>query len=225
MRVVAIIPARAGSKRLPGKCLRKLGGRPLIAHTVGPAIESGIFAAVHVNTDSPEIALAAQQVGATCPALRPAALARDESPTRDAIVFMLNHLAQRGTRYDALMVLQPTSPLRTAEDIRAAWDMYEHHQPCCVVSVSPTPPQSWFGDVDPAGRFKRWEGEHPLHRLNGAIYVYPARAYLAGTLPETTFAYVMPPERGVDIDTLADFELAAALLREQRRPTVVEVEP
>ena len=137
MTVVGLIPARAGSKRLPGKNLVPLDGRPLLAHTCAAAVESRVLTAVYANTDSAEIAAIAEQNGVACPALRPKHLAEDNTPTRDSNLFILDFLSRRGERYDAVMVLQPTSPLRTAEDIRGAWALFEEHAPCAVVSVAP----------------------------------------------------------------------------------------
>jgi len=211
--VVGIIPARAGSKRLPGKNLAPLAGRPLIAHTCAAAQASGVLTATYVNTEDPGIAAAAQAYRVSCPVLRPAELASDTATTRSAVVFMLDWLAARGETYDALLILQPTSPLRSAEDIRAAWRLFCEHAPCAVVSVSPVTPRSWLGTVGPDGAFDRWTGDDAIHRLNGAIYIYPMAEYRADRPPPRTVAYVMPPTRGVDIDRPEDLALAEVLLQ------------
>ncbi len=213
MRLLGMIPARAGSKRLPDKAVLPLGGRPLIEHTVVAARDAGVCDEVCINTDSRRIADIAVAAGATCPVLRPTQLAADETPTRDAVVFMLEHYQSRGQVFDAVMILQPTSPLRSVADIRNAWRMYETHAPCNVVSVSPVAPASWLGQVNESGRFERNAGEQMTHRLNGAIYIHGCVDYLAGREPAKTVAYTMPPERGVDIDTPRDFEYAEYLLR------------
>lgn len=213
MTVVGIIPARAGSKRLPGKNLLPLAGRPLIAHTCAAAQASGVLTAIYVNTEDPGIAAAAQVCGVACPVLRPAELASDTAPTRAALVFMLDWLAARGEMYDALLILQPTSPLRTAEDIRVAWRLFCEHAPCAVVSVSPVTPRSWLGTVGLDRGFDRWSGDETIHRLNGAIYIYPMADYRADRTPDRTVAYVMPPTRGVDIDRPEDLALAEVLLQ------------
>jgi len=213
MTVVALIPARAGSKRFPGKNLALLGGRPLIAHTCEAAQGSGVLSAIYVNTDSREIAGAAERCGVSCPVLRPKHLAADDSPTWDANIFVLDFLAQRSEAYDAVMVLQPTSPLRTAEDIRAALALFEEHAPCAVVSVSPVAPRSWLGHLGPDGRFERWAGEEAAYRLNGAIYVHRMDDYRQNRTPPKTMAYVMPAARGVDVDRPEDLEYAGFLLQ------------
>ena len=217
MSVVGLIPARAGSKRLPGKNLIPFDGRPLIAHTCAAAQASGVLSAIYVNTDSPEIAAAAQQNGATCPVLRPKRLAADDTPSRDSNLFMLDFLARRGECYDAVMVLQPTSPLRTADDIRAAWQLFEEHAPCAVVSVTPLAPEAWTGRIGRDGRFERSAGQDTVYRLNGAIYIHGWEDYVQDRPPRKTIAYLMPPTRGLDIDTPDDLEYAEFLLRKVRQ--------
>lgn len=212
MRVVGIIPARGGSRRLPGKNTRPLLGRPLLAYTCEAALGSGVLTDVFINTDSPEIAACAAECGVACPALRPAALAADTTPTRDAVVWLLDLLVARGLTYDALMILQPTSPLRTCADISAALDLYEDHAPCAVVSVTAVAPSNWLGHVRRDGQLERMVGDAPVFRLNGAIYVYSCDDYRQERTPRKTVAYGMPAERGVDIDTREDWALAEALL-------------
>ncbi|MGE0479811.1 MAG: acylneuraminate cytidylyltransferase family protein [Phycisphaerae bacterium] len=213
MRIVGIIPARRGSKRLAHKNLAPLGGRPLLAHTCAAALQSGALARVLVNTDSPDIAAVALQCGVECPALRPARLAQDDTPTRLSNMFLLEMLATGGERFDAIMVLQPTSPLRTAADIASAAALFERARPCAVVSVSPVAPASWLGRVDESGTLARHEGDATVYRLNGAIYLHEWSDYVNDRTAARTVAYVMPAERGVDIDTAADLAAAEGLLR------------
>jgi N-acylneuraminate cytidylyltransferase len=119
--VVALIPARQGSKRVPGKNVRVLQGHPALAYTIAPAVESGIFDAVIVSTDSEEIAAIARHYGAEVPLLRPAAMAGDMSPDIEWLEHLLTELRQRGRRWDCFSLLRPTSPFRSAETIRRAW--------------------------------------------------------------------------------------------------------
>lgn len=216
MTVVGLIPARAGSRRLPGKNLALLDGRPLITHTCAAARDSRVLDAVFVNTDSPEIAAAAQQSGVAVPFLRPERLARDDSTTGDANRFFLDALAQRGQRFDAVMILQPTSPLRGAADIRAAWALFEENAPCAVVSVSPAAPATWFGRLRRDGGFDPLPGRDTIHRLNGAIYIYGTDDYRLERAPPRTLGYVMPPDQGIDIDTPEDLAHAELILRNRR---------
>ncbi|OFW04209.1 MAG: acylneuraminate cytidylyltransferase [Acidobacteria bacterium RIFCSPLOWO2_02_FULL_68_18] len=118
---VALIPARHGSKRVPGKNVRQLGPHPVIAYTVAPAIESGVFESVIVSTDSEETAAIARHYGAEVPFLRPAELAGDTSPDIEWVEHTLTELARRGRRWDCFSLLRPTSPFRTAATVRRAW--------------------------------------------------------------------------------------------------------
>ena len=215
MTVVGLIPARAGSKRLPNKNLSVVGGRPLLAYTCEAALGSGVLSAVYVNTDSPAIAAVAQEHGVACPVLRPARLADDDTPMQAANQFLLRFLAQRGERYDAVMVLQPTSPLRTPDDLRGALELYEANAPCAVVSVSPVAPASWIGRIGKDGRFEALYGQDVIYRLNGAIYVHGYEDYLQSRHAPRTMVYPMPVTSSVDIDTSDDLQYAAFLL-EQR---------
>lgn len=212
MNVVGLIPARAGSKRLPNKNLAELSGRPLIAYTCEAALGSGVLADVFVNTDSAEIADAARACGVTCPEMRPAHLATDTATTRDATLFLLDVLRERGRIYDGVMVLQPTSPLRSAEDVRAALQLFEEHAPCAVVSVSPVAPAAWCGRIGRDGQFEREHGDGHLYRLNGAIYTYRCDDYRGDRKPRKTIALVIPASRGVDIDTAEDLAYAEFLM-------------
>jgi CMP-N-acetylneuraminic acid synthetase len=213
MEVLGIIPARAGSKRLPGKNLIDLDGRPLLAHTCEAALGSGVLQQVYVNTDSAQIADVAQRFGVRAPVLRPPRLAADDTPMDEANRFLLEFLVGRGERYDAVVLLQPTSPLRRPQDIRGALDVYEANAPCRVVSVSPLAPASWVGHVGRDGRFEAFSGSATLYRLNGAVYVYPFDDYLHDRQPPRTLVHPMPAPCGVDIDTADDLRYAELLLQ------------
>jgi CMP-N-acetylneuraminic acid synthetase len=215
MRVLGLIPARAGSKRLPGKNLAPLGGKPLLAYTCEAAIESTAFDAVYLNTDSREIAGVGRQYGVLAPILRPSGLAQDDTTTEAATRFFLSYIAEHGDVFDAFVLLQPTSPLRSAQDIRDALSLYEENAPCAVVSAAPVAPANWLGCSTKDGQFERLPGAETLFRLNGAIYIYGFDAYLRGDAPPKTLLYPMPPERSVDIDTAADLRLAEHYLHEQ----------
>jgi CMP-N,N'-diacetyllegionaminic acid synthase len=121
---VALIPARQGSKRVPGKNVRVLGGHPVIAYTIVPALDSGIFTSVIVSTDSEEIAAIARHYGAEVPFLRPPPFAGDTSPDIDWVEYTLNELMRAGRQWDCFSLLRPTSPFRTAATIRRAWSRF-----------------------------------------------------------------------------------------------------
>jgi CMP-N,N'-diacetyllegionaminic acid synthase len=118
---VALIPARQGSKRVPGKNIRLLQGHPMLAYTIASAIESGVFNAVIVSTDSEDTAAIARHYGAEVPFLRPAEFAGDVSPDVEWVEYTLAELKRRGRQWDAFSLLRPTSPFRTADTIGRAW--------------------------------------------------------------------------------------------------------
>jgi CMP-N-acetylneuraminic acid synthetase len=121
---VALVPARAGSKRVPGKNIRALGGHPLLAYTIAAARDSRIFDSIVVSTESPEIADIARHYGAETPFLRPAHLAADLSPDIEWVSYTLDGLEAAGRRYDCFSLLRPTSPFRRPETIRLAWERF-----------------------------------------------------------------------------------------------------
>ncbi len=121
LSAVALIPARQGSKRVPGKNIRTLGGHPLLAYTIAPALESGLFESVIVSTDSEETAAIARHYGAEVPFLRPAPLAGDTSPDIEWVEHTLAELLRRGRTWDCFSLLRPTSPFRTTDTLRRAW--------------------------------------------------------------------------------------------------------
>jgi N-acylneuraminate cytidylyltransferase len=118
---VALIPARSGSKRVPDKNIRPLAGHPLIAYSIAAALQSGVFAAVVVSTDSERYAKVARYYGAEVPFLRPADYAGDTSPDIEWVEYTLDRLSDKGRRYDCFSILRPTSPFRLPETIRRAW--------------------------------------------------------------------------------------------------------
>jgi N-acylneuraminate cytidylyltransferase len=125
---VAFIPARVGSKRVPGKNVRVLGGHPMMAYTIAAALDSQVFDAVIVSTDSDDIAAIARHYGAEVPFLRPAALASDTSPDIEWLEYTIAELGAAGRSWDCFSLLRPTSPFRTAATIRRAWKTFTSQQ-------------------------------------------------------------------------------------------------
>ncbi len=123
-RIVALIPARSGSKRVVDKNIRLLDGHPLIAYSITAALESGIFVDVIVSTDSPQYADIARHYGAEIPFMRPTAIAGDTSPDIEWVADTLQRLADAGRRYDCFSILRPTSPFRLPQTIRRAWEAF-----------------------------------------------------------------------------------------------------
>lgn len=213
-KAIAIIPARGGSVRMPRKNVAPFLGRPLIYWTVKAALDSGIAERVFVNTDDAEIAEAGRAAGAEVPFLRPAELATSSATTYDVIVHMLDTL-RLSARY--FVVMQATSPLRSADDVRAAYDLLVTQRAAAVVSVCGfDKPWPVLRRVDAAGQLQLLEepaGGAPTHQLNGALYL-GSQATLCATrsfTPQGTLPYVMPATRSVDIDTALDFHIAEAI--------------
>lgn len=122
--VVALIPARSGSKRVPDKNIRALAGHPVLAYSIQAAVQSGIFGAVIVSTDSEQYAVVARKYGAEVPFLRPVAMGGDLSPDIEWVDHALTELRARGREFDCFSILRPTSPFRLPETIRRAWGCF-----------------------------------------------------------------------------------------------------
>ena len=215
--VLAIIPARAGSKRLPGKNLIPLAGKPLLAWTIAAARASRSVTRTVVTTEDDQIADCARRHGAEVPLMRPSSMARDDSPGMDPILHMIEWLADHERyRPDVIVALQPTSPLRTAEDIDAALDLLNGGA-SSVVSVAPVAAAaSWLRTISKDGRAQPVTGtSDPIYVLNGAIYAARTDVVLSRREMDdgSPLAYVMPRDRSVDIDSREDFELAERLMR------------
>ena len=126
--VVALIPARSGSKRVPDKNIRPLAGHPLIAYTIAAAMDSGVFSDVIVSTDSEHYAEIARYYGAEVPFLRPETLAGDQSPDIEWVAFTLGRLQETDRKYDCFSILRPTSPFRMPATIQRAWKEFSSQQ-------------------------------------------------------------------------------------------------
>lgn len=218
----ALVPARGGSKGIPRKNLKLIAGKPLIAWTIEAALRSRTLDAVVVSTEDEEIAEVALHWGAQVSFLRPPELAQDDTPGIDPVLHALGRLPEFGT----VILLQPTSPLRTTEDIDACISLAQDMHASSVVSVSESERHPyWMYRLDADQRLKslmdvppisRRQELPPVYAINGALY-YARTDWLKQhrTFVTTeTVAYVMPEERSVDLDTLRDWKLAELLLRE-----------
>lgn len=225
MRTLGVITARGGSKGLPGKNLRPLAGKPLLAWTIEAAQEAGVLDRLILSTDDEAIAAEGRARGCEVPFLRPAALALDDTPhlpvVQHAVQWLDDHEQYRP---DAVLILQPTSPLRTAEDIRASLARLEQSGADAVVSVSAVPAHAHpmrMLRVDARGDATLFVTGEPVRRriqrrqdlpeawvMNGAIYACRA-AVLSGADPslygDRVAAYPMPAVRGLSIDDLRDW--------------------
>lgn len=218
MTITGLITARGGSKGLPGKNTRPLRGKPLLTYTVEAALKADLDDVV-LSTDDPAIAAAGRAAGARVPFMRPNALATDEATTLDVILHAAGALDL--TDDDIICLLQPTSPLRTAQDLRDALKLYQTHRAPVIGVVRATKPLSWLHALSPEGRLtprfeqptaSRRQLAEELFWPNGAIYVASLEQWRAGDLMRGAIPHEMPPERSVDIDTLTDFLLAELLL-------------
>ncbi len=220
---LALIPARGRSEGLPGKNIRPLAGRPLIAHTIASAVESRLFAEVHVSTEDEAIAEIATAHGASVIA-RPRELALAETPTAPVVEHAVSWCErERGSRPRAIFLLEPTSPLRRAEDIREAAALLG--QPDCdaamgVYEAKDVP--EWTLRARPDGTlapayprlFLSRRQDLPPSYIPGLVYAIETDAFLEtrGFLTDRTRFFVVPEIRAVDIDTETDFAFAEFLI-------------
>jgi len=224
MNILGLITARGGSKGIPGKNVAPVLGRPLIAWTVDAALKSRRLTRTVLTTDDPAIAEAARAAGAEVPFLRPAELARDDTPHLPVLVHAVQWLTDAGWAPDVVVVLQPTSPLRAAQDIDAAVDRLLASDAPSLVSVAPAVHPHLLRTMDADGRLRpvlplpgvhpRRQDLDPVWRMDGALFLIRTPALLAGAtlVGEGTIGFVMPPERSLDIDDPADLEEAGRRL-------------
>jgi len=225
--MLAIIPARCGSKGLPGKNIRSLCGKPMIAYTIEAALESKYIENVIVSTDCKEIEDVAKKFGAKSHFLRPEELALDNSKAIDNYIYTVDRLNNDfDYNIDNFVVLQPTSPLRTVEDIDGAIDLFQRKDADSVVSYTrELHPIEWHKYLTEEGKFENIFDERLLNRQeykpsyfpNGAVYVFDyelikRKQYYS----DNSYAYVMPRSRSIDVDTLEDFEYVEFLTQRNK---------
>ena len=224
--VLAIIPARGGSKGIKGKNIFPIGGKPLIAYTIEAACASEYIDTVIVSTDNQEIADISKAYGAWVPFLRPAELASDYAKTIDAVLHAVCTLKEMGKEYDYLVLLQPTQPLRSVKDIDNAISLCDKEMRG-VVSISRVK------DHPVLMRYMNAQGEMckllgsnstvrrqdmpDYYRVNGCVYVNPM-SEVTGELSfnDNPIPYIMPAERSVDVDGYEDIALVEYYLRNQQ---------
>lgn len=227
--IFAIIPARGGSVGLPRKNIAPVLGRPLLHYTCEAALASRTLTEVILSTDDEEIAAAGREAGVTVPFLRPESLARSDSSSFDVVLHALEWFrATRGHDPEAVVLLQPTSPLRTADDIDESVALFREHRPDTVLSVTEiphhcNPVSAWRMDdgalvpfmENEGARVLRSQDKPPAYAPNGAIYITDTRYLLARRtlFGETIVPHLMPAERSVDIEQAFDIILAEAALR------------
>lgn len=233
MKNIAVIPARSGSKGLPDKNIRKVNGKPLLAYTIEAALNSGCFDTVHVSTDSEKYADIARKYGADEPFLRSAELASDTANTWDAVREVLRRYAEMGKTFDTVMLMQPTTPLRTGEDVQAAYQLLQEKKAKSVIGVcevdhSPlwcdTIPES--GNMQGFGRKDlAWVTRQELkkfYRVNGAIYLLTVMDNTIAAdddiYEDGCYALFMDRRKSVDVDCEDDLEFVEFLLSRRNDP-------
>jgi CMP-N,N'-diacetyllegionaminic acid synthase len=225
--MLAIIPARGGSKGLPGKNIKLLCGIPLIVHTIKCAQRSKYVTKIIVSTDEVSIAECSMNAGAEVPFMRPDKLARDKSLAIDNYLYTIERLnREENSSIKEIIVLQPTSPLRVVKDIDNSIELYTAKQADSVISVTKAAhPPSWAKIVDNKSKiydyFENTNAEKNRQEYltayvpNGAIFIlkYSLLKEEYSYYSEQTYAYEMPNERALDIDTQLDFDFAEFLMR------------
>lgn len=225
MSNIAIIPARSGSKGLKDKNIKELNGKPLLAYSIEAAKESKLFDEIMVSTDSSKYSEIARSFGANVPFLRSEGNSSDKASSWDVVLEVLSRYFETGKKFDSVCLLQPTSPLRTANDIADAYKLLEAKQANAVTSVcevghSPL----WTMTLPPnlsLEEFKKRDSDTPrqllekYYRLNGAIYIRKINYSNKGIqLTDTNeFAFIMPRKHSIDIDTELDFVIAEAIMK------------
>jgi CMP-N,N'-diacetyllegionaminic acid synthase len=226
-RLCGLILARGGSKGIPGKNIVPIGGKPLLAWTILAALQAGVLDRLVLSTDDTEIAETGLQYGAEVPFRRPARWSGDRSSSADAVVHALEWLRCKDQYLpDYVLLLQPTSPLRSSADIRKAWKLMQARQSGSVISVSEVRQHPlWMKTVDKKGRMRNFISTQApavrqrlpkVYGMNGAIYITSRDNVMRFRTfhCDPVYAYMMPPERSVDIDNEFDLFVARQLLAE-----------
>ncbi|MBR1862719.1 MAG: acylneuraminate cytidylyltransferase family protein [Ruminococcus sp.] len=223
MKTLFLIPARGGSKGIPHKNIRELCGKPLIYYSIEAARHIASDEDICVSTDDREIIECVERTGLRVPFVRPEELASDTAGSSDVIVHALKFYEERGTFYDRVVLLQPTSPLRTSEHIIGAMGLYKESLDM-VVSVTESPAavvlfkeneQGYLEHAfDVSGGVRRQDAQK-LYEYNGAVYVINSRAVLEKGLGglDKVVKYVMPEINSVDIDNMIDWSLCEIILK------------
>ena len=220
--VLAIIPARGGSKGLPGKNIKPLGGKPLIAWTIEAAQQSKYIDRLILSSDDLDIINVARQYGCEVPFVRPAELAQDDSAAIDAVLHALRQIPH----HDITVLLQPTCPLRDAQDIDNTLNtMLSEHAKSCVTVTTPDKSPYWMYTTNRHGRLiplldvdltdKQRQQLPVSYVLNGAVYAINTEFLLNARnfVPDGTVPSIMSKEHSVDIDYQLDFEFVEFLLQ------------
>lgn len=229
MKTLYVIPARGGSKGIPHKNIKPLAGKPLIGYSIDVARQLADDADICLTTDDPEIARTAESMGLNVPFLRPASLATDTCGTYEVLIHALDFYRDRGIDYDTLVLLQPTSPMRTADDVRAALALYSPDIDM-VVTVKEAASNPYYNCYETDndgflhiskgdGGYTRRQDAPKVWEYNGAVYVINVESLRR--MPLSAFTRrrmsVMPAERSVDLDTPVDWLIAEKLIENSKQ--------
>jgi CMP-N,N'-diacetyllegionaminic acid synthase len=229
-KLIAVIPARSGSKGLKDKNILPLSGKPLMAYSILAAQKAGIFDEIFVSSDSPEYAGIAKEYGASVPFLRDASLATDTASSWDVVKNALLRYKAMNNNFDTVILLQPTSPLRTENDIKEALFFFKEKKANAVISVCEVDHSPLWCNVLPEDlslvNFIRQniidmprQLLDKYYRINGALYILNVN-YLFATdniYKEKCFAHVMPKLRSIDIDDNIDLLFAETIINNNLR--------
>ena len=219
MKAVAIITARGGSKRIPGKNKKEFLGKPIICYSIEAALQSGLFEEVMVSTDDEEIAKIAESAGASIPFMRSEATANDYATTDDVLMEVLEEYEKRGKSFDYMACIYPTAPFVTAEKLQNAMQILQENQASGVMPVVSFsfPPQRGMairgGRLEycyPENAMKRSQDLETMYHDCGQFYCYDVEKYRAcrGDLPYGYFPIEVPELEVQDIDNFSDWKLA-----------------
>ncbi|MBW2003487.1 MAG: acylneuraminate cytidylyltransferase family protein [Deltaproteobacteria bacterium] len=226
--MLAIIPARGGSKGVPGKNTKLLCGKPLIVYTIEAAVAAKSIDQIILSTDDPEIAKIASKYDVDIPFMRPKELAQGDSLAIDNYIYTIERLnTEFNNNYKEFIVLLPTSPLRIAEDIDNAIELFYRKNADSIIScVEMSHPPLWAKKINKNGRIENYFSSdidilnknrqeiEPAYIPNGSVYIlrYSLLKEKYTYYSEETYAYIMPQERSVDIDSLFDFDYVEYLM-------------
>jgi CMP-N,N'-diacetyllegionaminic acid synthase len=228
MKVLGIIPARGGSKGIPGKNIKPLQGKPLLSYTVESAKEASGLTRVILSSDDQEIIRVARQIGLEVPFVRPAELASDTSPTLPVILHELDFFSQQGETFDAVCLLQATNPFRRSGMIDEAIQKFTETKADAVISVLPVPHEfnpHWVFESDSQGMLSIATGEKKIisrrqdlpssYFRDGAIYLTRTSVLMdQRSLYGEKLAFILgDKDRYVNLDTLEDWEKAERLVK------------
>lgn len=228
MKAVAIITARGGSKRIPGKNKKEFLGKPIICYSIEAALTSGLFEEVMVSTDDEEIAEIARKAGASVPFMRSEATANDYATTDDVLLEVLEEYEKRGKIFDYMACIYPTAPFVTAEKLKEAMRLLTEHKAAGVMPVVSFsfPPQRGMAVRDghleycyPENAMKRSQDLETMYHDCGQFYCYQTEKYRAsrGDLEEGYIPMIMPETEVQDIDNPSDWELAEIKYRMMKK--------